>query len=43
VVPVAGRLLVLDDRRIVIERETGELGRIALHFPRIGFHVDAAN
>jgi hypothetical protein len=43
VVPVSGTLLALDDRRIVIERNTEALGRTALHFPRIGFRVDAAD
>jgi hypothetical protein len=40
-VPVAGKLLVLDHHRVVIERTTEALGRTALHFPRIGFRVDA--
>ncbi len=40
-VPVSGTLLALDHHRIVIERTTDALGRTALHFPRIGFRVDA--
>ena len=40
-VPVTGKLLVLDHHRVVIERTTDALGRTALHFPRIGFRVDA--
>ncbi len=39
-VPVSGRLHVLDHHRVVIERTADDLGRIALHFPRIGFRVD---
>lgn len=40
-VPVTGTLCVLDHHRIVIERTTDALGQTALHFPRIGFRVDA--
>jgi len=40
-VPVHGKLAVLDHHRVVIERTTDDLGRTALHFPRIGFRVDA--
>lgn len=39
-VPVEGRLRVLDHHRVVIERTTPDLGRTALHFPRLGFRVD---
>ncbi|MEM1411900.1 MAG: glutathione S-transferase family protein [Pseudomonadota bacterium] len=42
-VPVTGRLVHLDLHRVVIERDTDDLGTTALHFPRIGFKVEAAS
>lgn len=38
--PVEGRLTALDTRRISIERDTLELGTVAVHFPRSGYRVD---
>jgi glutathione S-transferase len=40
--PVAGRLVALTTRRVVIARESDELGRIHIHFPRIGYLVARA-
>ncbi len=40
--PVEGELLVLDIDEVVVLRETRELGRIAVHFPRMGYRVTAA-
>jgi len=40
--PVAGRLVALTTRRAVIARETDQLGRIHIHFPRIGYLVARA-
>jgi glutathione S-transferase len=40
--PVAGELLAIDDRRIVIKRHDPELGELHVHFPRVGFDVTAA-
>ena len=37
--PVAGRLVALTPERVVIARETPELGRLHVHFPRIGYVV----
>jgi hypothetical protein len=39
---VAGRLVALTTRRVVIARESDELGRIHIHFPRIGYLVARA-
>ncbi|MEO0996464.1 MAG: glutathione S-transferase [Pseudomonadota bacterium] len=39
-VPVSGRLLTLDRRRIAIERRDDDLGRTAVHFPRAGFVIE---
>lgn len=35
--PIEGRLVAATQRRIVIARDTPELGRINVHFPRAGF------
>jgi glutathione S-transferase len=35
--PVAGRLLAVTPERIVVRRETEGLGRLNLHFPRVGY------
>jgi glutathione S-transferase len=40
--PVAGHLVALTARRVVIARETAELGRLHIHFPRIGYVVARA-
>jgi glutathione S-transferase len=37
--PVAGRLVALTRDRVVIARETPEIGRLHLHFPRIGYEI----
>lgn len=39
--PVEGELLVLDVDEVVVLRETPELGRLAVHFPRMGYRVSA--
>lgn len=40
--PVAGTLVALDEREIVIRRSDPEVGDLQLHFPRVGFDVAAA-
>jgi glutathione S-transferase len=40
--PLAGTLLALDARRIVIGREDPRVGRVNLHLPRTGYVVAAA-
>jgi len=40
--PVAGELLAIDDRRIVLRRRDATAGDLHLHFPRIGFDVSPA-
>ncbi len=40
--PVTGSLTALDNRQISIERETPELGTVAVHFPRSGYRVARA-
>lgn len=35
--PVQGELVALDERRIVIARDDATVGRLHLHFPRVGF------
>lgn len=40
---VYGRLVVFDDVRIVIERDTDSLGTLRNHFPRAGFCVEATD
>lgn len=40
--PVAGALVALTRERVVIARETPQLGRLHLHFPRIGYQVARA-
>jgi glutathione S-transferase len=39
--PVAGELLAIDDREIVIKRLDPEVGELHVHFPRVGFDVRA--
>ena len=39
--PIAGRLLALDPRRIVIERQDSRVGRISVSFPRWGYTLAA--
>ncbi len=40
--PVAGTLLRLDARQIVVLRDGGDLGPVAVHWPRFGYAVVAA-
>ncbi|MDE2488726.1 MAG: glutathione S-transferase family protein [Alphaproteobacteria bacterium] len=40
--PIAGRLVALTPERVVIARETPDLGRLHVHFPRIGYAVARA-
>jgi len=40
--PVAGELVALTPSRIVIARDTGDLGRLHIHFPRVGYAVARA-
>lgn len=39
---VTGRLLVLNNSVVVVQRETPDLGLLNNHFPRSGFRVAAA-
>jgi len=39
--PVAGRLVGLSDDEVVIVRDDERAGRLQVHFPRIGFQVNA--
>ncbi|REJ84184.1 MAG: glutathione S-transferase family protein [Acidobacteria bacterium] len=41
-VPVVGELLVADRERIVVRRHDSRVGEVAVHFPRVGFHLAAA-
>jgi hypothetical protein len=41
--PIDGRLVAASAERIVIERDGGELGRLNLHFPRVGYILAAAS
>ncbi|KAL7954965.1 hypothetical protein V8C34DRAFT_259975 [Trichoderma compactum] len=38
--PVTARLVALTVRQVAIEREHGIVGRVVVHFPRIGFRVE---
>ena len=40
--PVRGTLVAADAEELVIEREDAQVGRVHLHFPRVGFDVLAA-
>ena len=40
--PIAGSLVALSPERITIARDTDDLGRLHLHFPRMGFIVTGA-
>ena len=40
--PVAGRLVGIGIDEVVIGREDARAGRVHVHFPRIGYHVKAA-
>ena len=40
--PIAGRLVVANAERIVIARESPELGVTHVHFPRVGYLLGAA-
>jgi glutathione S-transferase len=37
--PIAGHLVALTPERVVIARETDDLGRLNVHFPRIGYLI----
>ncbi len=37
---VAGEILRLDAQEIAIAREDGQLGEVAVHFPRAGYRVE---
>ena len=39
---VEGQLVTLNQHRIAVRRNAGDLGDIVVHFPRIGYRVDAA-
>ncbi len=41
-VPVAGRLLRLTHSDIAIRREDPVAGELVVHFPRLGYHIEAA-
>jgi glutathione S-transferase len=41
-VPVAGRLLRLDSSEIAIRRQDPDAGDVVVHFPRLGYRVEAA-
>jgi glutathione S-transferase len=40
--PIAGRLAAVNADRIVLARESDELGAIHVHFPRVGYQLAAA-
>lgn len=40
--PIPGALVALNPERVTIARETSELGRLHIHFPRIGYLVARA-
>jgi glutathione S-transferase len=40
--PVEGTLIVLDDRRIILGRKTGDCARVHIHFPRLGQEIRPA-
>ncbi len=40
--PVEGSLRTLNNHRVAIERDAGELGTLVVHFPRIGYRVNKA-
>ncbi len=40
--PVEGELATLDTHRITVVRDAGDLGPVAVHFPRTGYRVQAA-
>ena len=37
--PIAGHLVALTPQRVVIARDTDDLGRLHVHFPRIGYLI----
>ncbi len=39
VTAVAGKLRFLDAQTVTIEREDDRVGRVAVHFPRVGYQV----
>jgi glutathione S-transferase len=40
--PIAGVLVAADRERVVIARDEPSLGRLHVHFPRVGYIVTAA-
>ncbi len=40
--PVVGKLLTLNNYQVGIERETEDMGPVAVHFPRIGYKISKA-
>jgi hypothetical protein len=40
--PIAGRLVAVNAERIVIARDAGELDLVHVHFPRVGYLLNAA-
>jgi len=40
--PIAGRLVAANAERIVIARESDELGATYVHFPRVGYLLAGA-
>lgn len=40
--PIAGRLVALNPERVTIAREAAEVGRVHVHFPRVGYLVERA-
>ena len=40
--PIVGELVAVNAQRIVIGRTDERVGRVNVHFPRVGFSVSAA-
>ncbi len=41
--PVRGKLLAVDEQRIVVARDTADFGRVHVHFPRAGYSIAIAS
>lgn len=41
-VPVTGELFILNPHEVAIKREEHRVGTVAVHFPRIGYRIEAA-
>jgi hypothetical protein len=41
-VPVAGELVTLEVHEVAVRREDPAVGRVVVHFPRIGYRVERA-